>query len=293
MLGSATVSSQLTPASLVCDTVDLVTLPEVYLKVRELLDDPDSSMVDIADAICVDLSLTGRILRIANSAFCGFSAAVQTVPHAVSLLGTQLVHDLVLSTSVARAFSGVPEGVVDMQQFWRNSVLCGIQAKVIAEHSETPDSGHMFTVGLLAHVGRMVLYLRLPAVMDEAHMVASEECVSISQALERKLGFDDAAVAGELLSSWNLPQSIAKPVAEHTHPPSVGEEGGLETVIVHVASVIADLGELDVDGDELIGRFDETAWSVLKLDRETLSDLKSNAEELASEIAGEFLPAEA
>ena len=59
---------------------------------------------------------------------------------------------------------------------------------------------------------------------------------------------------------------------------------------MHVASVIADTGEIDLDVDELIGRLDETAWLDLGLNRETLLGLKADAEDLASEIAGEFLP---
>ncbi len=283
-------SSQATPATLVRDTVDLVTLPEVYLRVRDLLDDPESSMVDIADAICVDLSLTGRILRLANSPFCGFAATIQTVPHAMSLLGTQLVHDLVLATSVARSFSSIPKNVVNMEQFWRTNVLCGVQAKVIADHCNVRNSDSMFTTGLLAHVGRMVLYLKLPTAMHEAQTEVSEESISLPQALERKLGFDDAAVAGELLSIWELPDSIVTPVTRHTHPASEPQEDGLRTAIVHAASVIADTRGIDMDADELIGRLDETAWLALGLDQETLLVLKNDAEDLANEIASEFLP---
>ena len=101
--------SQVTPASLVRDVLDLVSLPEIYLKLRELLDSPHTTLVDVARVISVDPGLASRILRIANSAFCGFATPIDTVPHAVTLLGAQQTHDLVLATSIARAFSGIPD----------------------------------------------------------------------------------------------------------------------------------------------------------------------------------------
>jgi len=281
--------SQTTPASLTREVLDLVSLPEIYLKVRELLDDPGSSLADIAQVVSVDPGLTGRILRIANSAFCGFAARIQTIPHAMSLLGTQQIHDLVLATSIARAFSGIPEKLVNMEQFWRTSVWCGAHAKVIADNCGILDSERLFTTGLLAHVGRLVLYLHLPTVMREAHMDVSQKGISIPQALENKLGFDDAAVAGELLSTWNLPDSLVEPVRHHTHPVRL-IDSDLGAAIVHVASAIADARDLHLDSDELIRSLNETAWLALELNPESLSYLKIDSEKLANDIVDQFLP---
>ncbi len=282
-------NTQKTPATLAREVLDLVTLPEIYLKVRELLDDPNSSLADIAQVISVDPGLATRILRIANSAFCGFAATIATVPHAMSLLGTQQIHDLVLATSVARAFSGIPEEVVNMDQFWRTSVLCGANAKVIADNCGILDSERMFIIGLLAHVGRLVLYLKMPTAMREAHEESRQTAISIPRALERNLGFDDAAVAGELLFAWKLPESLVEPVRQHTHTVSL-RDGDLAPAIVHVASTMADAGDLQLDADEIIRRLDEDAWHALELNRESLSDLISQGEELSASIVEQFLP---
>ncbi len=278
-----------TPAELTREVVDLVSLPEIYLKVRELLDDPGSSLVDVARVISVDPGIATRILRIANSAFCGFTTPIETVPHAVTVLGAQQVHDLVLATSIARAFAGIPEELVNMEQFWRISVSCGAQAMVIAENRGIADSERVFTIGLLAHVGRLVLYLYLPTVMREVHLEATENGLSIPQALENKLGFDDAAVAAELLSTWNLPMSLVDPVRRYTRPGG-HEDDHLEAAITLIASTIADNRDICSDIDEIIRRLDEAAWLASGLDRESLSDLVIGGETLANDIVDLFLP---
>lgn len=86
----------LSAEQLVESTVDLVTLPAVYLRARERIDDPDSSLGEVAEVIGQDPAMTARLLRIANSAFFGFAARIETVGRAVNILGTQQVHDLCL-----------------------------------------------------------------------------------------------------------------------------------------------------------------------------------------------------
>ncbi len=51
-----------TPEELVGSAVKLATLPDVYIRLRALLDDPDTSMADIANLIAHDPGLTARLL---------------------------------------------------------------------------------------------------------------------------------------------------------------------------------------------------------------------------------------
>ena len=60
-------------------------------------------MEDIAQLIVYDPGLTARLLKIVNSAYFGFAAQIETVNHAVSILGVRQIEDLVLATSIADA----------------------------------------------------------------------------------------------------------------------------------------------------------------------------------------------
>ena len=244
----------------------------------------------MAKVIAVDPGMTARILRIANSAFCNFAARITTVQHAMSLLGTQQIHDLVLATSVIDCFSKIPDGLLDMRKFWHRSVTCGCGAKLLAESRDLFDSERLFTAGLLTHIGRLVLYLRRPEIMRQAQSDFLETGIPVQQTLESELGFDDAAVGGEFLSAWNLPESLAEPVRYYTHP-SRAKSHTLEAAILHIASAIADSGAVDTAEEDLIRQLDETAWSSLEMSRPGLLDLKSQSENLVKEIAEQFMHA--
>jgi HD-like signal output (HDOD) protein len=279
---------QRSPASLAREVQDLVSMPEVYLRVRRLVGDPDSSLMDIADTVAADPGLTARILRLVNSAYFSFGARVDTVSRAVTLLGTHQIHDLTLATSLIRSFSGIPSFLVNMERFWRRSVLCGVSSRALAEHAGVYDGERMFVAGLLAHLGHLVLYLKAPEVVREALTRAPQEGRSVP-AIERELlGFDYAAVGAELLSAWKVPASLVEPVRLHTAPGAAGLYT-LEAAVVHVAVSLADAVFAGTDIDTLVQGLDPTAWATLGITAQALDDIRADAEGLATAIAEVFI----
>ena len=79
---------------LIEDINDLVSLPDIYIRVKSVLDDPESSMVDLTEVVSFDPGLCARLLTLANSAFFGFSSKIDTIERAVNILGGQQIHDL-------------------------------------------------------------------------------------------------------------------------------------------------------------------------------------------------------
>jgi HD-like signal output (HDOD) protein len=291
MLGGrlAVATTQHSPRALAHGVLDLVSLPEVYLKVRKLVDDPRSSLADVADALAIDPAMTARILRLTNSAYFGFAGRVTSVPRAVSMLGTQQVHDFVLATSVMRSFAGIPASLVDMRRFWRTSVHCGATAKVLADRCGILDSERIFITGLLAHVGRLVLYLRLPEVARGAHAEAVREHRPISDFERSLLGFDYAEVGGELLAAWNLPPSLVEPVRLHTRP-AEGGDFAFEASVVHVGAALAEALDRELPTASVVPQIDETAWQLTRMSEESFDDLRSLNEALSGELAELFAP---
>lgn len=94
---------------------DLVSLPEAYIGIRSLMDDPQSTIEDFARAVQLDPALTARLLRVANSAFFGVSRKIETISLAVNLMGISRLHDLVLTTSVIGTFEQLVLADLDLE----------------------------------------------------------------------------------------------------------------------------------------------------------------------------------
>ena len=68
----------MTLEQLVASTTKMYSMPDVYFRVKALVDDPASSMADLARVIGTDPGLTARLLKLANSAFFGMSAGLSS-----------------------------------------------------------------------------------------------------------------------------------------------------------------------------------------------------------------------
>ena len=100
----------------------IFTLPEIYFRVRDVVDNPDSTMDDLANALKIDPAISARVLKIVNSPLYGFPKQIDTVTRAVNLLGMQAVRDLVTATTIGRRFCGMTIEIMDLSAYWRKSI---------------------------------------------------------------------------------------------------------------------------------------------------------------------------
>ncbi|MCH8105647.1 MAG: HDOD domain-containing protein, partial [Proteobacteria bacterium] len=155
-----------------------------------------------------DPDLCARLLSLANSAFYSFPAKIETIDRAISTIGLRQIRELVLVTTVLKMFTGIPIKAVNMGSFWEHRVAVGVFAKSIAQYAGLPQSERYYIAGLLHDIGRLVLYIKLPDLMNG--LLA--QCESDQQFLyvmeQQQLSYTHAEVGGRLLERWKVPQSI-------------------------------------------------------------------------------------
>ena len=99
---------------LVASCSNVFTLPEIYYRVRDVVDNHDSTMDDLAKVLKMDPGISARVLKIVNSPLYGVPKQVDTVTRAVNLLGMQAIRDLVTATTIGRNFSGMTVQIMDL-----------------------------------------------------------------------------------------------------------------------------------------------------------------------------------
>jgi HD-like signal output (HDOD) protein len=261
---------------------DLVSLPEAYIHVRELLNDPNTDMCQFAEAIGTDPALTTRVLKIANSPFFGFAQRISSILHAVNIMGTIQLHDLVLATSVARAFNGVSIDLVDMAVFWRRSVYCGVLSRVLAIHCNALDSDRFFVAGLMHDIGHLVLFLKLPDDAGEALREARDKGEPLFQIERQRFGFTAGDVGAALMRKWRLPESFEQMV-RYQHDPGDEDTLPLEASVLHLAQIAAIADEHGGLDHPCVPTPKPFALDRTGLSLETLPDLMAEAETYVAE----------
>ena len=94
-------------SELVQSCTSVFTLPEIYSRVRDVVDDSNSTMEDLVKVFQLDPAISARLLRIANSPQYGAPKQIDTITRAINLIGVQAVKDLLTATTVGRTFSGM------------------------------------------------------------------------------------------------------------------------------------------------------------------------------------------
>lgn len=262
----------------------LVTLPDVFIRINRLVENPDSTNADIAQVVSQDPAFTVRLLRVANSPFYGLSSTVDTVSKAISVIGTSQIRNLALSTAVANSFSGLSNQLVSMDNFWRHSLYCALAARKLAKLAGRCDAEAVFTAGLLHDIGELVLFNRLPEKARDALLLVldSADELPLYQAEQQTMGFDHAQVGGELARQWKLPLLLQECISFH-HDIHAAQQYKREVAIVHIANILALMAEVQTLDPADVAPIDPDAWKITGLLQADVID--STVRETQAEIA--------
>lgn len=220
--------------ALLDDVEGLVSPPDVCMRVFELIHSPLTGTREIAAVVGVDPNLTVRLLRIANSAFYGFSGKIDTISRAVTVIGTTELYQLVLSVSAVQTFTNIPNELVKMDTFWRHSIYTGLLARALAVRASVLHPERLFVAGLMHDIGSLVLYHQHPEAMRDILLLAEGDEEVLYQAELERFQFTHAGVGGELMNRWRLPVELVEAVTWH-HEPEKAEQASMEAHILHLA----------------------------------------------------------
>lgn len=244
-LSDAFFRNDLTLDGLVLHETQLASFPDIYFKLRQVIDAPASSAKDIAQIVGSDVGLAGRLLKLVNSPFYGLSSRVDSIERAVSLIGARELSTLALGITTINFFKDIPPELVDMRSFWRHSLSCAVFCKLLADYANLPRE-RMFIAGLLHDAGRLLLFKDMPYASVQAMIHARSNMFPLPEAERDIFGFTHAAVGRRLLEEWNFPPAIVEAVGHHHDDAHAAESA--EGAVVQLADILANAVEISAGG---------------------------------------------
>ncbi len=257
---------------LITGSTRVSSLPESFLMMHDILHDPNSSYSDIAKIISLDTALSVKLLKIVNSSLFNFPSAIETITHAISLVGTEQLYELALATTVLTSFNGISEENINMEQFWRHSLAVGIIARNLAIHRREPNPERFYLAGILHDVGRLIILENLPEQAQEIFYRNKEEKGLIHKIEKEVLGFDHTEVGACLAKAWKLPLSLEEYISCH-HKPLEAQRFPIGTALVHLADIIAKAMELGSSGDPHLPPLEAEAFETVDLSPAVMSQV--------------------
>ncbi|MDS4012896.1 MAG: HDOD domain-containing protein [Candidatus Accumulibacter sp.] len=273
-----------TAEQLVASNVTLVTLPEVFARVKQVVDDPRATTIDLARVISADPGVSARILKLINSAFWGFSGRIDSLARAVSLLGMLHVHDLVLATAVVGTFQRIRPELMDVARFWRGSIFRSLAATALARHGQLVDLGRVFTEALLSDLGHLIIYLKAPKLAAQALEQTRATPWQLAEAERALIGCDYAEVGGTLTDCWQLPQCFGEAIRCQNEPRKA-QAHALEASLLNIAGMLDLLRSSSLDSPTLLAHIDPFAWETTGLDPACAAQILAEAKDGLSATA--------
>lgn len=216
----------------------------MVLKLLELTRNADVSVKEIADTIAADPGLSAKILRFANSPIAGVGREVTSLLQAVNLQGIRGVKMMALSFSVLSQGPSKTCAGFHQDQYAVQSLACGVAAKLIAGFAKLGSSQEAFSAGLLSQIGRAAL--ASAAAAEYAQVLTSAKNVPRDlPALEQTfVGATYAAVGGQLLRTWGIPETLCRAVETFRSPDTAASHwlAGVLDVAEIAASVLCPEG---------------------------------------------------
>ena len=194
--------------------VDLPAPPQQALRLVHACTQPNISNDQLAALVSHEPILTAEILRVANSAYFGFSKEVNSVARAITVLGHRGLRNLALCVAMKNAMKVESVPGFDMQQFWEDALRRAVSAKMLAQFNEQ-DKDAAFTAGLLADFGLFVLIFLRKEEAGEWDKWVRLNPLERREEEFKTFGTTHDAVALLVAEAWNLPEDLKMAIGMH------------------------------------------------------------------------------
>ncbi len=219
--------------------VNLPSPPAIAVKILNTVQKTDFSLADLERIISADPALTGKMLRIANSAMYRLPNEVGNIGRALTILGTNLIKNIALSFVIAGDLRGNSNEVFDFDYFWRRSVTAAVAAELVSTHIGHRDDD-IFVAGLLQDIGILVLYLTHGRKYGEIlGRCVSDSGTGLRHMEKGMFGYDHQQVGAKLLATWGLPLSITISTGRHHTPELAPDEQRRTVMVLEVANLLS------------------------------------------------------
>jgi HD-like signal output (HDOD) protein len=269
----------------------IATLPEITVKVVELVENPKSTAQDLHKVISGDPALCSRILKVVNSSFYGLPGQIGSINRAIVMLGLNAVKNIAIAASLAKLFRGGDlTSTFSAKDLWTHCNVTAAGAKIIANTMKLGLSDEAFLAGLIHDIGIMVEMQADRAKLIEVlrRVGADSKGVPANDMLEAELAVFGAThedFGAGLCEKWKFPKSFANVTGFHHRPMQLPADSQTLVAIVYVADrIAADLGQgfrQDITNTTIA----PDVLDVLKLTNEKVAELRSQVGAQAKDVA--------
>lgn len=190
--------------------LELPAFPDVALRIKKVLEDPDVSAEQVALVVGSEPILSARLLKVANSAMLNTAGVqINDIRTAITRLGFNMVHNTAVSIAMEQiivsetASSTLREALEDL---WRGSLRVAALSYVIAKKQTSIKPDEAMLAGLLHDIGKIYIWTRVETKFPELF----QEKETLEDIIQQWY----TGVGSTILRAWDFSESVSTAVDE-------------------------------------------------------------------------------
>lgn len=257
-------------------------LPITVSKILEITKDQNVSAQELNNVISLDPVLTGRILKLINSAYYSLPNQITSIVRAIIMLGINTVKNLALSTSVLNTVNKRENfNALDMDGFWRHSICVGVISKTFANKQKVDIKAQeeYFVAGLLHDIGKIPLNSQIPDKYIMAMTLSRQEKSPLFQAETKVFGINHTDVGITISKQWRLNPSLQETICYHHDFTMASDNLKKFVATISLANIITNKAGIGFSGNKFPENKEKELFEVTGLSWDDIDDAESAAEE--------------
>lgn len=200
-------------AKTIIQSADIPPIPSILQQILSLADDPRTTGSQLEKLVSQEPSLVAKLLKWVNSAQYALPRRVNSVGHAMVMLGFSTVKSVASGMILINAFEdlhGVSKHVVN--SIWEHTLLAANFVKILARKEPVSKQDDLFLAAMIHDVGHLVLH----QYFQKKYVALAKD--GIFPAVEdefKNFGVDHAQISAELLEEWRFPEDVTYLVKAH------------------------------------------------------------------------------
>jgi len=251
----------------------LKPIPQVALKILRLVSRDDYDIREISEEVRKDQVISAKTLQLSNSALFSIRRKIETLDHALLLIGRDQLVKLVISASVRKLFEPDTQGYsLCKGGLYHHALGTAIISEKLAQITGKVLPGLAYTAGLLHDIGKVVLDQYVSAAFPLFYRNVSQEHQSFLDAEKSILGIDHTQAGYELAVKWGFPETLAAAIRHHHHPENETNHRTL-THILYISDLLMEKFYAGLELEQTTSENLEDRLAELGLSMENLPDL--------------------
>ena len=263
------------------DEIELPILSKVVHEIQDVMNNPTTTVDQLASIIERDAVISVRLIAVANSPIYRSSSKVLTVKDAIPRVGVKETHSIVTTISNKSIYeTSNRQFKSTMENLWLHSLASGYVAKALSKGLKSGEPEIYYFMGLVHDIGKVLLLKAFSDMYSKNNSLDIDEIMAAIHEAHNSFG-------GAILRKWGYSETLVRVPLMHEGP-DFRADIDREILTINLASNIANNIGYGLKEDMCPDPSKTSSARLLEADIGMIEDIAQEAKTIMEGVASEF-----